>query len=210
MKTYKYPLYPNREQTCKLWLHANKLNWLYNHFLSLKIETYKKYSNKTKYLTKVIKKLYSDKNNKIKDFYHKVSKDLSSNYNTVVIENLKIVNMILRKESKDCKTKKTRVNKALLNAHMGLFVDMLKYKCKTVLEVNPMYTSQCCNNCGTLQKMPLSERTYRCGCGYIEDSDVNAAKNIKCLGQAMLFSTTCTVKNILDVFTENLVCSASR
>ena len=403
MRTYKYPLYPNKEQTCKLWLHANKLNWLYNHFLSLKIEAYKKdkstigwtklnnlipelrneqpllndiygqsiqqvairldksynaffkqhnklpkfrgchkffgltypqygyklndnkfittaygtikfnkhreiqgnirqvyitnkhnkfyicittdesptivsehidtksivgvdvgvtnivalnngniiknttigkyydkqidklksrrdkckvswklndtikngkkYSNKTKYLNKVIKKLYSAKNNKIKDFQHKVSKDLSSNYNTVVIENLKIVKML------DKRLRHKGQNKMLANASMGNFIDMLKYKCKMIIEVNPIYTSQCCNNCGTLQKMPLSERTYKCRCGYIEDRDVNAAKNIKCLGQAMLSKTTCTVNNIFDVFAgnleevlyrKNLVCSASR
>ena len=41
MLVYKYPLYPNKEQVCKLWLHANALNRLYNYFLNMKIEAYK-------------------------------------------------------------------------------------------------------------------------------------------------------------------------
>ena len=30
MITYKFRLYPSKEQQAKLWLHANKMNWLYN------------------------------------------------------------------------------------------------------------------------------------------------------------------------------------
>jgi len=32
----------------------------------------------------------------------------------------------------------------------------------------------------------LNKRQYKCSCGYEEDRDVNAAKNIFCLGQAIL------------------------
>ena len=69
-----------------------------------------------------------------------------------------------------------------------------------VLKVNPIYTSQCCNNCGSLQKMSLSERTYRCRCGYIEDMDVNAAKNIKLLGQSCIVQPRNTF-DIANLFT---------
>lgn len=41
MITFKYRLYPNKEQQDKLWKHANKLNYLYNYFLNQKIEAYK-------------------------------------------------------------------------------------------------------------------------------------------------------------------------
>lgn len=41
MRTYKFRIYPNKEQQSKLWHHANKLNWLYNYFLNQKIESYK-------------------------------------------------------------------------------------------------------------------------------------------------------------------------
>lgn len=41
MKTFKYRLYPTKEQQTKLWLHANKLNNIYNYFLDQRINAYK-------------------------------------------------------------------------------------------------------------------------------------------------------------------------
>src|SRR6266404_1964556 len=41
MLTYKFKLYPSKEQQEKLWLHANKLNFIYNYFLNQRIENYK-------------------------------------------------------------------------------------------------------------------------------------------------------------------------
>ena len=40
-------------------------------------------------------------------------------------------------------------------------------------------SSKMCNCCGKIKKnLKLSDRIYRCECGYIEDRDVNAAKNL--------------------------------
>ena len=39
--TFKYRLYPSKEQQSKLWADANSLNWLYNYFLNQRIETYR-------------------------------------------------------------------------------------------------------------------------------------------------------------------------
>ncbi|MCR0336731.1 transposase [[Clostridium] innocuum] len=37
-----------------------------------------------------------------------------------------------------------------------------------------------CNHCGAKRKIALNERTYQCPiCGYIENRDTNAAKNIR-------------------------------
>ncbi len=41
MRTFQYRLFPSKEQQQKLWLHANKLNSLYNYFLNQRIENYK-------------------------------------------------------------------------------------------------------------------------------------------------------------------------
>lgn len=40
MITYKFRAYPSREQQDKLWIHANKLNKLYNYFLDQRIKAY--------------------------------------------------------------------------------------------------------------------------------------------------------------------------
>ena len=48
-----------------------------------------------------------------------------------------------------------------------------------VIRVNPRYTSQKCYRCGEIVQKSLSVRTHICPhCGYVEDRDVNAAKNI--------------------------------
>lgn len=53
---------------------------------------------------------------------------------------------------------------------------------KLVVQVNPYNTSQKCSNCGILVKKSLSVCIHTCTCGYEDDRDVNAAKNILQLG----------------------------
>ena len=45
--------------------------------------------------------------------------------------------------------------------------------------VNPKDTSKTCNECGNIQDMLLSERTFHCQkCGMSKDRDLNASINI--------------------------------
>jgi putative transposase len=53
---------------------------------------------------------------------------------------------------------------------------------KTVVAVNPQYTSQDCSACGNTVKKSLSVRTHICGCGAVLDRDHNAALNILAKG----------------------------
>jgi putative transposase len=54
-----------------------------------------------------------------------------------------------------------------------------------LVEVNPRHTSQRCSCCGhTAKENRLSQALFRCqSCGYEENADINAAKNIKTVGQ---------------------------
>jgi len=54
-----------------------------------------------------------------------------------------------------------------------------------LVEVNPRHTSQRCSCCGhTSKENRLSQAEFECiACGYEENDDVNAAKNIKTVGQ---------------------------
>ena len=48
-----------------------------------------------------------------------------------------------------------------------------------LVEVNPKNTSKTCSECGSIQEMPLSERTFNCKkCGMSKDRDLNASINI--------------------------------
>ena len=50
---------------------------------------------------------------------------------------------------------------------------------RTVVTVNPAYTSQRCSCCRHVQEMPLSVRIYECpNCGLVIDRDHNGSKNI--------------------------------
>lgn len=41
-------------------------------------------------------------------------------------------------------------------------------------------SSRKCHSCGCIKKdLKLSDRIYRCSCGYVEDRDRNAALNLK-------------------------------
>ena len=91
----------------------------------------------------------------------------------------------------------TGLNRELRNSKLSSFINKLEYKVNRLIKVNPMNTSKTCNSCGKLQKMPLSKRVYKCSCGYSEDRDVNAAKNIICLGQAILLGE-CTVGSTIQ------------
>ena len=74
--------------------------------------------------------------------------------------------------------------------HKGLFGKQVQAsilgRVKTILAKHPRVaiidrcapTTQLCPRCGALNKHPLSERVYHCGCGYHNDSDVHAAQNM--------------------------------
>lgn len=138
----------------------------------------KKGSRSWKFLTKVKQRLYDAKVRKISDFQHKVSKRLSSKYDTIYAEDLNTKKM--------SEGKWRNLNKAVRNARLATFLNYLSYKAKNLILVNPKNTSKTCNFCGYIhENLKLSDRKIKCICGKEYDRDENAAKNIYCLGQAI-------------------------
>jgi putative transposase len=80
------------------------------------------------------------------------------------------------------KASKSGLNKSILDAGWGAFVQLCTYKAawagRTLVKVDPKFTSQICSGCGSVVKKDLSERWHTCGCGTELDRDVNAAINI--------------------------------
>jgi len=111
--------------------------------------------------------------NQRKDFLHKLSHSLVQRFGKIACEDLNIAKM---------------AGKTVLDAGWGFFKQCLSYKAenagRTVVFVNPAYTSQDCCECGSRQEMPLSQRWYSCGCGNARDRDENAALNILQAGRA--------------------------
>jgi len=158
--------------------HARYFDKQINGLKSRRDMKCKKKSRKFRYLSKIIKRLYGVKIRKINDFQHKVSRYLSRKYDTIICEDLNSKRM--------SESKATGLNRENRNSRYAKFISYLEYKSNNCIKVNPYNTSKMCNNCGKIHEMKLKQRIMKCDCGYKEDRDINAAKNIYCLGQAIL------------------------
>lgn len=112
--------------------------------------------------------------NQRKDFLHKQSRQITNGYDAVCIEDLNMKGM----------AQGLNLGKSVSDNGWGVFRSMLSYKLaeqgKTIVIIDKWFpSSKLCSSCGNVkEELPLSERTYRCTCGFVCDRDVNAARNI--------------------------------
>jgi len=113
------------------------------------------------------------------NFHHQVSRKLVNENQVIVLEDLKIKNMV----------KNRKLSRAISEQGWYQFRMFLEYKCdwygRELIIINQWYpSSKTCSSCGSIQtKMPLSVREWTCpDCGLVHDRDVNAAKNILAVG----------------------------
>ena len=117
---------------------------------------------------------YAEAANQSDDYLHKLSTQLvNSGYTSFAVEDLHIQNMV----------KNHRLAGSIQDASWNRFIQMLSYKAESaglrIEKVDARNTSKTCSNCGNIQEMPLSERTYICNrCGMSKDRDINASINI--------------------------------
>jgi putative transposase len=109
------------------------------------------------------------------DALHKATTALARRYETVVVEDLNVAGM----------TKNRTLARAVADQGFGQARRILGYKTTwnggTLVTAGRWYpSSKTCSSCGAVKaKLPLRERTYSCDqCGYQEDRDVNAARNL--------------------------------
>lgn len=138
-------------------------------------------ANKEKARLKVAK-IHSKIRNKRKDFTHKQSNKLVNENQVLYFETLNIKGMM----QNHC------LAKSASYAMLGEFVRQVKYKArwrnKIVIQIGRFEpSSKLCSNCGTKNdKLKLHHRVWRCKtCNVLHDRDINAAKNIKKIGQGM-------------------------
>ena len=117
---------------------------------------------------------YTEAANQSDDYLHKLSTQLvNSGYTSFAVEDLHIQKMV----------KNHRLAGSIQDASWNRFIQILSYKAESagmkVIKVDPRNTSKECSNCGNIQDMPLSERTYICNrCGMQKNRDINASINI--------------------------------
>ncbi len=130
------------------------------------------------------------------DANHNISHYYSSNYETVVMEELKTSNMTksakgtAEKPGKNVRAK-SGLNKAILSRgwyQLQLFLAYkLNYMGGRMILVPPQYTSQTCSSCGHIDAESRDKTSFICtNCGHEAHADINAAKNILDKGLEML------------------------
>lgn len=132
-----------------------------------------------------INKYYNRITNKKKSaIYNYVSHQiLDKNPETVVIEDLKIPDMICRDQHIPAKDR-MHFNRLLYDASIGIISSIIEYTCTAngikVIKVPSTYKStQRCSNCGHEHHMGKNN-IYRCdNCGLVIDRDYNSALNLK-------------------------------
>ena len=144
-----------------------------------------KQSNRFKKQLLKVAKLQEHISNQRRDFLHKLSTELSKDYDSICIEDLNM---------KSLSNKGFGNGKATLDNAWGMFTVMLDYKLqeqgKQLVKIDKFYpSSQTCSVCGCINKevKNLSVRKWECpNCGATHDRDTNAAVNIRNEGLRLL------------------------
>lgn len=122
-----------------------------------------------------VRKVHAKIKNTRTDFIHKTSTTIAEKYDSVVMENLNVKDMLQDK----------KLAKSISDVSWYSFGNTLEYKCKRrfkgftkIDKYAP--SSKTCSGCGHVKDMPLNKRTYDCPeCGLSIDRDLNASINIK-------------------------------
>ncbi len=145
-----------------------------------------------------IAKLAVKESDRRKDWIEKTTTQLVRDYDLIVVEDLKVKNMT--KSASGTKDKpgknvraKSGLNRSILEQSWGMFRQRLTDKAinatvpVAIVSINPAYTSLRCSDCGHTDKgNRKSQAVFRCvACRYMNNADINAAKNILAAGLAV-------------------------
>ena len=147
--------------------------------LSRKYENLKKGESTQKNIQKQklkVQILYHKINNIRTDYINKtIAEIVKTKPSYITIEDLNVSGMM----------KNRHLAKAVASQKFYEFRTKIKAKCSEngieLRVVDKWFpSSKICHRCGTIKKdLKLSDRIYRCDCGYVEDRDLNAALNLR-------------------------------
>ena len=127
-----------------------------------------------------VQKLHTKVTNQRKDYLHKISNEITNQYDIICLETLNIKGMIRNKH----------LSKSITDVAWSEFMRQLEYKAswrgKTIIKIDKWFpSSQICSYCGAnTGKKPLNIRKFDCPhCNTKDiDRDVNASINIRNYG----------------------------
>lgn len=115
------------------------------------------------------------------DFLHKLTTNLTREYDLLCVEDLSIKGLA-----------KTKLSRSILDAAFGEFLRQVEYKAtwnfQRSVRVGRFFPStKLCSECGVVNpNLTLSDRAWLCDCGAHHDRDLNAARNILAEGKRVL------------------------
>ena len=162
---------------------GKKLNNIRMRYQKLREKLQKKHS---KSAVRLLKKRKRKESKFVRDTNHVISKLIVRNAkgtaSAIALENLKGI-----RQSGTVRRKDRFKHQTWSFLQLKQFIT---YKAEmagvTVIGVNPAYTSQRCFACGLIRKANRQGPSYKCGCGYENNSDVNGALNIAVKGTAAI------------------------
>ncbi len=173
----------------------------------------KKHSRPGKILKSKIAKLHQHIARARLDFQFKLAYSLFGKCDVLIVEDLKLKNLTRRAKPKidndgtwlpNNQTAKSGLNKSMLDAAHGQFVQVLKFVAwklgKTVKEVNPKGTSQHCWSCLSEVPKELKDRWHSCSCGEECHRDDNSSRLIKRIG--LVGTDIASLKTALGIFSK--------
>ena len=126
-----------------------------------------------------VAKIHEKIANSRSDYIHKITNEITNQYDVICIEDLNVKGMI----------KNHKLSKHIADVAWGELRRQLEYKSerkgKILIKVNRwLPSSQTCSSCLSLTgKKPLNVRKFTCPiCGVVHDRDINAAKVIEYFG----------------------------
>jgi putative transposase len=139
--------------------------------------------------------------NQRKDFHHKQARELATRYDLIVVEDLKIANMLRRAKPvaepanpghylPNGARAKSGLNRSISDAGWGQFVSILRAKAEEAgrawIEVDPRHTSDRCEACGHVARANrVTQAEFACQrCAHRAQADEHAARNILRAGLA--------------------------
>lgn len=146
-------------------------------------------SNNRKKMILKLQKIHEKIINHRNDFQHKLSTQYSKNNDVIIVENLKVSNMV----------KNHHLARSISDVSWSSFIEKLEYKCKLLIKVSPHNTTINCSRCGNKVPKTLSVRIHKCNvCNLTLDRDRNASLNILKKGLEIFSLST----NILPTIVE--------
>jgi len=164
-------LYPNQKHFIKAQKRLKKLQ--------RKLSKKQKGSKNREKAKLRVQKLHTKVSNQRRDYLHKISDEITNQYDIICVETLNVKGMIRNKY----------LSKSIADVAWSEFIRQLEYKTKyrgkTLLKIDKWFpSSQICSNCGVNNgKKPLHIRKWTCKeCGITHQRDINASINIRNYG----------------------------